>query len=163
MFTNTMTPRAVRWHGLNGTLVVLLLMGGCGGPTGPVRGPVAGKVTVGGAPLKSGVIRFLPTGQTNGPAAVATIKEGTYVLDGEAAPVVGTHRVEIEATDYTDFAIDDEKAYAERAAQGKQPIPKNPVAEVYNKQSQLTAQVPQGGNRELDFRLEFKGVAVGGR
>jgi hypothetical protein len=145
------------------TIIASLVIAGCGGSEGPLRGTVAGNVTLDGTPLKSGVIRFIPTGQTKGPAAAATIKEGAYALGRDEGPIVGTHRVEIEATDYTDFAIDDERAYAQRAAQGKPAIPKNPVPEIYNSRSQLTAEVPAEGNQTLDFRLDTKGGVVGAR
>ena len=127
---------------------------GCGGQKGPLRVAVKGSVAVDGQSLKSGMIRFIPTGQTKGPAAVAMIKNGAYALSRSNGPIVGMHRVEIEATDYHGFAIDDEKAYAKEFEKRQgQPPPKNSIPELYNRHSTLTADVKADGETKFDFQL----------
>ncbi len=141
-------------------VVMLLLAGvwvtGCGSKPGPARVPVAGTVSLDGEPVKAGCIRFIPTDATKGPAAVAIIKEGSYELGKTDGPVAGTLRVEIEATDFQEFELDDEKAYAARAVKGKSPLKKNPIPPLYNRNSTLTAQLTAEGNRTLDFPLSSK-------
>ena len=77
----------------------LALLAGCDSQS--AQGTVEGKVTLDGAPLKSGLIRFVPTdGQT--PTADATITDGSFratVPPGEkrvsisAPKVVGTQKM----------------------------------------------------------------------
>jgi hypothetical protein len=155
MFPWTSAPFCNRTLAGAAALIAALLLSGCGSGDGVSRVPVGGEVSVDGAPMKAGTIRFIPNGATTGPAAVATIKEGKFELPQAEGPVPGSHRVEIEAIDYLDFALDDEQAYAKRAAGGK-PMPKNPIPARYNRQSELTAQLPDEGNRELKFQLDTK-------
>jgi hypothetical protein len=136
--------------------LLLLALAGCGGGDDLARVPVAGEVSVDGAPLKSGTIRFIPSAPTAGPAAVATVREGKFELPEAEGPVVGTHRVEIESLDDVGFALDDEQACAARAAKGK-PLPKNPIPARFNRQSELTASLTAEGDHELRFELNTKG------
>ncbi len=74
----------------------LLAAAGCGGPE---MGTVTGRVTVGGVPVKDGVVMFHPA---DGPTAVGAIgQDGTYTLttfkSGDGA-VTGEHRVTISST-----------------------------------------------------------------
>lgn len=132
----------------------LLFVSGCGGQPNFQRAPVGGVVSLDTKPLKSGMVRFIPTGTNKGPAAVAMVKEGRFELAQVNGPVAGQLRIEIEATGFEGFEIDDEVAYAERAAKGSSPIPPNPIPPQYNKNSTLTIQVPLEGDRNLNFILE---------
>jgi hypothetical protein len=133
-------------------LAVIFL--GCGRSQGPSRAPVAGLVTLNGVPLKSGVVRFIPAGKSKGPAAVAIVEDGEFELDAFEGPVIGHHRVEIEATEFTSFEIDDERAYARIADQGQPPIPDNPVPVQYNRMSTLVADISEEGDLDLEFLLK---------
>lgn len=75
--------------------IVLPFVAGCAGGSGPPRAAVQGEVTLDESPLKSGVIRFVPTGATKGPVALATIKEGRYDLSSWDGPALGDNAVEI--------------------------------------------------------------------
>jgi hypothetical protein len=130
---------------------------GCGGDEGPPRVAVSGVVSLDGQPLPSGQIRFIPTGETKGPAAAGTIENGAYQLPQSEGPILGTHRVEIEATGFEGFAIDDETAFAENVERKKGGMPKNPVPEIYNRRSTLTATVSEDGSRTFDFPLSSHG------
>ncbi len=110
-----------------------------------------------GGGLKAGVIRFLPAGQTRGPAAVATIRDGRYEFSASEAPVAGSHRVEIEAIDYYGFPLDDERSFAERVEKGRKRVPPNPIHANYNRRSMLTAEISFEGKRTLDFPLSRDG------
>lgn len=156
-----------RFFMVQARVVVLLLatssLAGCSSKSGPDRVAVAGTVSLDGEPIKTGCIRFIPTEATKGPAAVAIIQEGAYSLSNNDGPVAGILRVEIEATNFQDFELDDEEAYADRAAKGKPPLKKNPVPPIYNRNSTLTAQLTTDGNRTFDFPLSSKGRATPSR
>ena len=134
-------------------LVLVPVLAGCGGSDGPERVPVSGEVTLDGRPLASGVIRFIPSGDNEGPAAMGIVNNGAYELPKSEGPVPGPQRVEIEATDYLGFAIDDEAAYAANVEQRGGRVPKNPVPEAYNRQSTLTAEIAPDGPVEFNFTL----------
>jgi hypothetical protein len=137
--------------------LALAIVSGCGGDDGPARVAVRGSVSLDNQPLAAGVIRFIPTGESSGPAAMAVIKDGVYELEPSEGPIVGTHRVEIEATDYLGFAIDDEAAFAQNVEQKKRPPPKNPLPEIYNRRSTLTAVIDSDEPHEFDFPLSSQG------
>jgi hypothetical protein len=140
---------------LTGTalVVLLLLLAGCGAE-GPVRLPVEGAVAVDGRMLPAGVIRFIPSGDTKGPSAVATIRDGFYELPAEEGPVLGTQRVEIEAIDHLGFALDDEAAYVRHIERGRRGMPPNPIPETYNRRSTLTVTVGEDGRQKFNFDIE---------
>jgi hypothetical protein len=134
-------------------LLVMLALG-CGGQTGPTRVAVQGEVLLDGIPLSQGMIRFIPEVGVEGPATAAKIENGQFSLRRSEGPVVGLHRVEIEATGYHDFAIDDEQAFAEAfQRQPRSPLGQNPVPAAYNERSELTAEIVEPGPRELRFEL----------
>ncbi len=135
---------------------VCLLSAGCGRDDGPRRVAVHGNVRLANVPLKSGQIRFNPTDGTQGPSAAAAIIDEQYEFTTDDGPLVGTHRVEIEATDYLGFEIDDERAFAEFARSGgthDRQKTKNPVLERYNIRSTLTRTVDSESEPKLDFDL----------
>jgi hypothetical protein len=144
-------------------VLALAIAAGCGGEKGPPRVAVSGSVSLDGQPLSSGVIRFLPTGDTRGPAAAAVIKEGVYELSQSEGPIVGTHRVEIEAADYFGFAIDDEAAFAQNVEKKPSRALKNPVPEIYNRRSTLSVEVVPDGAQTFDFPLTSPGPRTAGR
>lgn len=133
---------------------LLAFFSGCSDAEGPERFPVSGSVKLDGNELASGVIRFIPTGGTQGPAASTAVQNGKYQFSDSDGPIAGAHRVEIEATEHLGFAIDDEAAFAKTVMQrGKGGLPKNPIPEVYNRQSTLQANVTADGSLEHNFDL----------
>lgn len=127
---------------------------GCSGEAGPERIAVKGHVTLDGVPLGLGLVRLIPIDQNGGPGAMTTIVGGDFEFTAENGPVAGKHRVEIEATDYQVFDIDDEAAFArEMAATGKSPMAENPVPPRYNTSSTLTASIEAVDNAPLKFEL----------
>jgi hypothetical protein len=137
--------------------VVAPFIGGCGGKSGPPRFAAEGTVLLDGAPLPAGVIRFIPEGTNKGPAASATIQNGKFSLDASSGPVAGQHRVEIEATGYEGFAVDDEQAYAQKATTTRGPvIPQNPIPPTYNRQSTLSKTITAEGPNTFEFNLSSK-------
>lgn len=139
-------------------LLLVAVMGvvGCGGSELP-RNPVQGYVFFEGQPVDSGIIRFLPTESTKGPAATATINDGFYKIERDSGPVAGTYRVEIEKQLATEFEIDDEAAYAEafKRTKGK-PLPQQAIPAKFNRQSTLKATVePVADVVTLDYDLRL--------
>lgn len=137
-------------------LLIVTMWCGCGGKEGPERAPAKGLVKIDGKPLATGVIRFIPTAATVGPAATASINAGAYQLPAEEGPVVGTQRVEIEAANNPGFAPDDEQAYAAKHKHGWRPPP-NPVHPGYNRNSTLVVEVKPDAEQTFDFSLNAKG------
>ena len=84
--------------------VTLLLVGciyGCGGPDGPVRYEVFGKVTFTGKSVPAGKVMFEPDRSkgNKGPAGIAKIENGVYeTLPGQGA-VAGPLVVRIQGYD----------------------------------------------------------------
>jgi len=127
---------ANRLNGLSilvGAVLFITLVGGCGKSDAPVRVPVTGTVTLDESPLLIGLIRFVPTDEKGGPAASARIVGGEFEFSAADGPVIANHRVEIEATDYQDFSIDDEAAFAAEVERtGASPVATNPVPAIYS-------------------------------
>ncbi len=163
--TRSSTPRKILPAGQPEGAVLLLAMlflGGCGGAEVLKRVPVSGYISIDGAPLKAGSIRFVPIENTKGPAAVATIEDGIYELLPENGPIIGKHRIEIEAINHQGFNLDDEQSFAKQAEQGK-PVDQNPVPESFNRKTGLFIDLPEEGKSDLDFRLTSSGVLADSR
>lgn len=145
-------------------LALSLVATGCGKGDGPVRAAASGRVSLDGAPLRAGVVRFLPTGVTEGPAAAATVKDGAFELQPLEGPVVGTHRVEVEMIDDWGFPADDEAAFVRHFEQSpRSKRPPNPVPDIYNRRSMLTAEVKADQPNEFDFQLHSAGTGMSQR
>lgn len=131
--------------------LVLALAGstGCGGD-GLSRGPITGQVTLGGQPLASGRILFMPMAPNKGPTVSAPIIGGQYTLSRKEGPIAGQNRVEVEANLDLGFAIDDEAAFAQR---GGRPLPPNPVPADFNRNSKLTVEVKPGEDNKFDVTI----------
>lgn len=122
-------------------LPFLVVATGCGGSE-LKRQRAWGVVQLDQTPLAAGTIRFVPSGDTRGPATVAPVKDGFFELPADVGPLVGNHRVEIEASVDPGFAIDDEAAYmAAMAAAKGPPIPSQPIPSRYNRMTTLEVEV----------------------
>jgi hypothetical protein len=121
---------------LSAIAIALVCSAGCGGD-GLARAPIKGQVTIGGQPLASGRILFMPVAPNKGPTVSAPIVAGEYTLSRKDGPVAGQNRVEVEANPDLGFAIDDEAAFARRG----RPLPPNPVPLEFNRNSTLTVEV----------------------
>jgi hypothetical protein len=148
-------PAFVRKRALwvNGLLMILLAMG-CGGSEGPLRVPVSGSVLLDGQPLTSGVVRFIPQEGADGPGALTQVINGEFHFSDDDGPIIADHRVEIEATEFQGFAIDDEAAFAAHAqTTGRSPLARNPIPPTYNRDSTLTALVTDAEDQKFEFVL----------
>jgi hypothetical protein len=138
-------------------ILVTVVLCGCGGSEQELpRAKVSGHVTLDGKPLPEGVIRFIPTGEAQGPKTSAVIAEGRFLLEEEQGPVVGTHRIIIESTDNGGYAPDDEEAIPRLRASGVKRINVVRVPAIYNSRSTLTETVSTEGPNEFTFDLKSK-------
>lgn len=132
------------------TISFVLLLGAacwCGcAPSGPERVVVCGSVTYRGKPIEQGSIRFVPLGETQGPAAGAVIQQGKYEASAKGGVLVGTHRVEITAVAPRKDPMGRDLTAMQGA--GTQYLPA-----MYNRQSTLTATIEPGGPNERNFDL----------
>jgi hypothetical protein len=134
---------------LSALAIAMACSTGCGGD-GLARAPIKGQVTIGGQPLASGRILFMPVAPNQGPTVSAPIVDGEYTLPRKDGPVAGPNRVEVEANLDLGFAIDDEAAFARR---GGRPLPPNPVPPEFNRNSQLTLEVKPGEDNTYNVTI----------
>lgn len=137
---------------MKSTLSLLLvgacaLLLGCGKADLP-RGSVTGQVTIGGQPLQAGRVIFTPIAPTHGPATSVRVEAGRYELPEQRGPIIGQHRVEVEAELDLGYAIDDEAAYALNA---HKPKPANPIPPEYGRQSKLVATIEADQPNQFDI------------
>lgn len=119
------------------------------------RQPISGSILFDGTPMNEGTVRFIPDGQTKGPAAYGIIQDGFYEISHQEGVVPGTYRVEIEKKIELPFEIDDEAAYAKYLAEHKgRQLPKQPVPPKYNKNTELRITIiPGKRDSKFDFDL----------
>jgi hypothetical protein len=130
-----------------------LVVTGCGAK-GLQRTQVAGKVTLDDKPLADGRIRFVPIGQTHGPAWGAVIKDGAYETAGQGVPA-GTLLVQIEAH-RTAAGFPAAREAAGGVDMGGPPQEQYLPAR-YNSQSELQITIEPGSGRVTqDFSLKSK-------
>jgi len=133
------------------TSLFLATISGCGrGGDKLDRATVTGTVWIDGKPLKKGSIKFIPIGDTKGPAAASAVKDGFYELSSKNGPVAGAVRVELRDAVNLGFALDDPEAFTEH---GNKPLPLPTIPPEYNIRSKLTRTVRSGETNELDFKI----------
>jgi hypothetical protein len=130
----------MRSLGLFSLLLVAALHTAAGCSGGPGYGDVAGEVTLDGAPLREGVVRFVPV-DGNTPTASALIENGEF-----RTPVpAGKHRVEISAPKLPKGIQSSKEMKRGTVDEGtalEELIPPR-----YNMQSELTTDVKKGANQ----------------
>lgn len=120
---------------------------GCGQSSDLDKVVVRGTVSLDGQPIPNGELRFIPTGDTQGPISGGPIKDGAYVAQGRGGVPIGEHRVEI-------------RAYRAAGRPGQPISPEGGPAEQYldkryNDQTTLTAKI-DGSTETQDFQLTSK-------
>ncbi|MBN2293031.1 MAG: hypothetical protein JXM70_11435 [Pirellulales bacterium] len=134
-----------------GFIVLSALLLGCGKSGSVEYVVVDGDVSWQGKPISRGTIRFVPMGNTKGPASAAEIVDGRYVVESRGGVPVGEHRVEITAMHGGRSAAEENSTPADDGAgRSVQYIPLK-----YNKHSELKATVESGKERmTLDYDLQ---------
>lgn len=125
---------------------LLVLGAGCGGGSGLDLHPVSGTVTFDGQPVEDGYITF--RAQSGDPRGFAgPIKQGKYTAETFAKPM------KVSITAFRDVPG--------KFVQPAPDLPKEPAREQfiparYNEATELQADIPSGGNKQLDFSLTSK-------
>jgi hypothetical protein len=133
--------------GRSGAARALLLVAGCGEPDPFDRVGVSGSVTLGGAPIQSGDISFVPLQE--GPSIRGSIADGAYAIARAEGPGVGPYRVEVYSVRPTGRRIPDGDNPGETIEETR-----NAVPDRYNLRSKLQVLVRPGEDQEFDFPLE---------
>jgi hypothetical protein len=140
--------------------MLLISLPGCGssGKNKIGRVSVSGDVTVEGTPLKEGTIRFVPTEETSGPSAAASIKEGHYSIPVRTGPVSGKYVVQITAAPDREIAalMEDPVAMAAYLKKNRGRPKATALPEKYNRKSMLIVDVQPGEANDFDFHLDRK-------
>lgn len=126
------------------TCFLLLLVLGC--TRGPQRASVHGEVRVGGEPLETGSINFIPAGG-NGPTAGAAVTNGYYEIAVDRGVLVGQNRVEVRGIRKTGRKVRNPFNLDEQVDELVEAVPKE-----FNELSTLERDVAPGNN-SLDFDL----------
>jgi hypothetical protein len=121
--------------------VAVVLILGCGSSELP-RAIVEGNVTYKCSPIQEGMILFYPVEGTPGPVSSAPIKLGQYTVTNKEGVPIGKHRVVIEGYEAPPPGSDPDTGLVQYLPQK------------YNKQSDLTAEVPPGESQVVrNFEL----------
>jgi hypothetical protein len=133
--------------------VVALWVAGCGDPKVVA---VSGRVTLDGQPLAGAHVVFQPIAAAKdmNPGSGSygiTDADGRYTLTvvdtGQSGAFIGKHRVEITIRSDEDDDTD---------RRGRRPAAKVVLLPRYNRNSQLSFEVPAKGTKEADFPLTTK-------
>lgn len=131
--------------------LLCVCLGGCG-QCGPQRVAVSGTVLVDGQRLPAGSVQFIPSGETRGPSASATVKDGRFELSTADGPLQGTQRIEVLVQKALPFAIDDDAAFAQASQNGRVPITPTSSAVAFRDPSQQQMELTKAAS-ELRFDL----------
>lgn len=135
---------------LAATLISLPFVSGCGPKSD--RHAVSGKVTLNGAALDEGEIRFASVGGEKASASGTHIANGQYQIPQEKGLRPGTYRIEISAPDNS-------KPAASYTAPGQ---PRGPataqerIPAEYNTNSKKTVEVTADGDNHFDFDISVR-------
>jgi hypothetical protein len=134
----------------NGILVasgILIAAVGCG-PAGDRLG-VSGAITLDGAPLDSGSIRFTSVGAEKLLTSGALIKDGAYHVPQENGLRAGTYQVEINSPDDKGPQVLDKPSGMMMAAER--------IPAAYNVESEQTIEVTAEGDNAFYFNIVSQG------
>jgi hypothetical protein len=134
---------------------VALAAAGCGTSSdGLPREPISGKVQLDGRPLETGRITFTPVGGVE-PVVSGVVVDGRFALERADGPTPGPHRVDVWAKKPTGKKLRNPDQPGEFVDEMREAIPAR-----YNLDSQLKAEVKEGGSNHFDFELSGAKVAL---
>lgn len=134
-------------------VVAGFVLPGCGGGGGKTidRHPVNGQVTLDGAPLDQGAIRFEPFGEVKErTAAGSPITNGAYDIPKAGGLPPGKYTVSITSSEAA-AALPSDPAEAMNAA-GKMQAKPERIPPRYNQNTELVVEIKSGANKH-DFPL----------
>jgi hypothetical protein len=142
-------------HHLTWAATVALAAVGCGTSSdGLPREPISGEVQLDGRPLETGLITFTPVGGVE-PVVSGVVVDGRFALDRADGPTPGPHRVDVWAKKPTGRKLRNPDEPGEFVEETREAIPAR-----YNLDSQLKAEVKEGGSNHFDFELSGAKVAL---
>ena len=137
----------IRWRlGFAAILLLGAIAVGCSRV--PRRFALEGQVTVDGAPLESGSMAWIPTGQTGGPTCGGSITRGRFAIPAPEGAREGQYRVEITASRQSERADSLGLDGMTTAHSVIQYLPAR-----YNSESDLVATVIRSGKNLYTFEL----------
>ena len=137
----------IRWRlGFAAILLLGAIAVGCSRV--PRRFALEGQVTVDGAPLESGSMAWIPTGQTGGPTCGGSITRGRFAIPAPEGAREGQYRVEITASRQSERADSPSLDGMTMGYSVYQYLPAR-----YNSESELVATVTRGGKNVYTFEL----------
>jgi len=133
-------------------VLACLFVSGCGAEKDPQgRLPISGAVTLDGAPLNKGSIRFEPQDAQAGTPSGAMIDKGRYAIPRDQGLAPGVYRVILTATEASA-----ENRTADEIMNNPGPPPKELIPPSYNRQSKITVEVKAAGPNQFDFPIKTK-------
>jgi len=133
-------------------LAAAALIAGCGGGTDDLpRQAVSGEVKLDGAPMKSGMIQFMPTETGDSTTGAAGIADGKYAIPTSEGLVPGSYQVSV-TSDPTPSAGQPTSLMPGDPL----PPPKETIPSMYNSKTTLTAEVTKEGPNTFNFDLKTK-------
>ena len=136
---------------LSGLVSGLFTFAGCKSESVDGRVPVAGTVTLDGAPINRGTIEFHPQ-ESGGLQSGGMIIDGKFEISGEFGPKPGKYQVRL-------FAANEKEVDDTPVAPGdssKTPLAKERIPAKFNTKSELIETIPEGGNKKLTFAVTSK-------
>jgi len=119
------------------------------------RAKVSGIVYYNGDPLSSGKILFISESPEGNTKSSGMISHGIYQISEEGGPLTGKARVEIYPRTPELEELQKIQADIKSGKALSNPL-KIKIPEIYNKNSELTAEVTQDGKNSFDFKIESK-------
>ena len=126
----------------------MLTMAGCGPKSD--RLAVSGNVSLNGAPLDNGTIRFTSIGSEKLVSSGTMIQDGAYYIPQEKGLLAGTYHVELSSPDKSAPPV------MARARPGGPGIPVAPdrIPAEYNLDSKQSIEVTPDGDNQFDFSID---------
>lgn len=142
----------IRYTSLALVVLPLLFLVGCGPRSD--RQSVSGAVSLNGAPLDNGTIRFTSQGGATLQATGAMVQAGSYLIPAEKGLLPGIYHVEISSPDAK------AKPIMAQAYAGGPSIPVAPdrIPPEYNSKSDKTIEVTLDGDNEFDFDIASQSI-----
>lgn len=132
-----------------GTLLLALAVApGCGSGDSLNRQAVSGTVTLDGQPLDQGTIEFVPT-DAQGLLSGSLITSGNFAVPADKGLPPGKYTVRISSAEATGGPAAPSGADLDNSQPAKERIPAK-----YNSESELTAEVTDGGANTFTFDLK---------
>jgi hypothetical protein len=130
--------------------MTLPIVGGCGPASD--RLPVSGTVTLDGAPLAEGSIRFDSSGGQKVIASGSLIKDGAYYVSQEKGLPPGKYRVQITSPDENAPPV----MMPATASGPGFAVPPDRIPPEYNVKSNVVVEVTADGDNEFEFAVPGK-------